>query len=146
MRLLASVVKLFALRCVPAFRMLRYLNPFALWLDYKRQRDAELDRQRAQERMERAEERELFRQTIASMSVMVEKAFEANRANSEVFNTFLEGFKTDSAPQVREFDEDAELRRYFDKQNDTPEELKGLSQIDQFKALMDKMEKFEAGI
>lgn len=128
------------------------LNPFAAWLDYKRDRDAALDRQREFERLDRAEERELFRQSISSMTLMVEKAFESSKSQNDAFKAWVDSFKTDSTPQIREWDEDADTERYLKKrgvtlksdkkvQPDLPPELAGLSKLDQFEMLLDSMGK-----
>jgi hypothetical protein len=129
--------------------LLRVLNPLRPYLDYRQRRDLHLDRQRELERMERADERELFRQTIESMSRMVEKAFDVNKVQQEAFARWMASFDTTEAPKVREYDEDEDNKRYMERKGGQtprkhaeptlPPELSGLSQIQQFELLLDRM-------
>lgn len=130
-------------------RILRAINPFAAWLDYRRQRDLQLDRQRELDRIDKAEEREMFRQAVVSMSSMVEKAFDANRVQNETFARWLASFDSPTPPRVREYDEDVDNQRYIERhgqqaprarvQPTLPPELHGLSQLEQFEVLLDRM-------
>lgn len=120
-------------------RFFRSINPVMWYLDYARERDLRLERQREFERMERSDEREMFRQTMQNMSTMVERAFESNKAQNEAFNTFLDAFKTTDRPKVREYDEDEEVKRYMERRGGTPPELAGLDKLEQFERLIDKL-------
>ena len=136
------VVWMWSLVC----KVFRSLNPFAHYADYRRARDLAQARQRELERMERADERELFRQTIQAMTTMVEKAFDVNKVQQEAFAKWMASFDSTEKPRVREWDEDVDNRRYVDRkdparrdQHTLPDELSGLNQIEQFELLLNKM-------
>ena len=120
---------------------LRSLNPFLLFLDYRRSRDAQDDRRRELDRLDRMEDRETFRHTVLTMAGMVEKAFDATRAQSEVFKEFLDSYRIAEPPRLREYDEEEEVQRYLDKKGGgIPPELAGLSKLDQFDALLNRLD------
>jgi hypothetical protein len=122
-------------------RWLRWLNPLAGLIAYLDARRIATERRLEWERLERAEQAELFRQTITSMTGMVEKAFEANRAQNAAFEAFLAGFKTPERPKIREYDEAEQVKRFVERRGGgTPPALAGLSQLEQMEALLAKLD------
>lgn len=125
------------------------LNPLASYIAYRRARDIEADRRQEADRLERAEEREIQRQMILSMQAMVEKAFDASKVQSDVMAKWIGSFDTATAPQVREWDEDEDTRKYMERRGNQqprpavkqtlPTELVGLDRLQQFEALLDRM-------
>lgn len=99
--------------------------------------------------MERAEQAELLRATITAMSQMVGKAFDVVKAQGDVQAKWLASFEVGTAPEIREWDEDADTRRYMDRKGGQaprkpaaqtlPDELVGLDRLQQFEALLDRM-------
>lgn len=109
---------------------------FTAWLKRRQERE---DRERA----ERRAEREAYLAAIQSMVQMTSEAFNAQAAQSEAFRSFLDGFKITEPPQVRRFDEEADLQRYLDSRGlGLPEELQGLNRMEQYQALVDKLNSF----
>lgn len=117
------------------------LNPFRAWSEY-RIRQAEIaERIAAAERLERRQEREAFLAAVTAMTSLSEKAFEANRAQNETFRTFIDGFKVTEAPTYRGYDEsEADKKWLTDHGYGVPKELEGLSQMEQFQALLDRLD------
>lgn len=131
---------IFLTQLLASLRWLRWMNPIVWYLDYRQRRDLAEDRKRSEERLERMEERELYRQTLLTMASMVEKAFQSSQSQAEVFKTWMDGFQTASSPQLREYDEQEEIKRFIEKRGGTPPELAGLGQLEKFEALLNKME------
>lgn len=89
------------------------LNPLRAYFDY-RVRCRELSaRVHAVERAERRDERTAFLEAVKAMTAVSERAFDANRAQSEAFKGFIDSFKVTEVPTVREFDIDAYDDRYL---------------------------------
>ena len=116
-------------------------NIFRAWLDYRERRAAAAQRVRDVERMERSEERQAFLTALQAMASMTEKAFETNKAQNEMFKSFLDGFKVTEMPKLRGFDEEADTQRYLEAHGyGLPPELQGLDKLEQFQAILDKLD------
>lgn len=125
------------------------LNPLRVWIDYRRQRDLAEDRRREADRLDRAEERELLRQTISSLHSTMEHAFEVSKVQADAMSKWVTSFDSGGAPEVREWDEDADTQKYLERhggqaprpevKSTLPAELVGLSKIEQFELLLNKM-------
>lgn len=108
-----------------------------MWFGRKR---AERERQ---EREDRRAEREAFLTAIQSMVAMTGEAFKAQSSQAEAFKTFLEGFRITEPPVVRQFDEEADMMRYLDARGlGLPDELKDLSKMEQYQALVERLNSF----
>lgn len=128
---------------------LGWLNPFRPFIEARERRELAVERQRELDRLERAEDRELLRQTIESMSRMVGDAMEAVKVQGDAHARWIASFDTPTAPQIREWDEDADTSRYMERrggqqprppvQQTIPDELIGLDRIKQFELLLDRM-------
>ena len=117
-------------------------NPFTFWIDAKRQLlEAEL-RVKASEIAERQQDRQLYMTTMQQMVAMATAQSEANRAQSEAFKSFLDGFKITEAPVSRQFDETADQAKWLaDHGYQVPEELKNADKLSQFQFLLDELDK-----
>lgn len=88
--------------------------------------------------VERREERETFLAAIQGMTAVSTEASKANQAQATALKSFLDSFAVTSPPQRREWDEEADDKRYIEKH--LPAELKGLNQIEQFQMLLDRID------
>ncbi len=116
-------------------------NPFRLWLEYRERQAIAAQHVRDVERMERSEERQAFLAANQAMASVIERAFESNKAQSEMFKSFLDGFKVTEMPKLRGFDEEADTQRYLEAHGyGLPPELEGLDKLEQFQAILDKLD------
>lgn len=69
----------------------------------------------------RTQEREADRAVLRDAVSMLKSAFDAQRAQSEAFQEFLEGFRITAPPEVRQFDEASDDARYLHQHGLIPE-------------------------
>jgi hypothetical protein len=126
-------------------RLLRYLNPFAPLLNYLRERQLAAERAAELARLQRAEEAEATRllmlEAIRGMQRIAEQSFAAAERNSAVFQQFLATYDIAEPPKLRQFDVDDDNDRYLRRKTGIAE-LDGKEKIDQYKALIEKMDRF----
>jgi hypothetical protein len=113
------------------------LNPFRRYFEYKIRLLEAQERIEAAARAEKAEERAAFLAAITSISQVSIEAARTSQAQAKALSTFLDSFKVTEAPQLREWDPEANDKRYLEKHY--PEALKGLDKFDQFSLLIDKL-------
>lgn len=113
------------------------LNPFQQYLERKIRLIEVQERIDASTRAEKAEERAAFLAAITAMSQVAIETARATQAQSKVLGAYLNSFDVSSAPVTREWDPEANDRRYLEKHH--PEVLEGLPKIEQFQLLLDKL-------
>lgn len=117
---------------------LQSLNPFRAWLDYKLRLAEITERIEAANRAEKAEERQAFITALQATAQVSLEASKASQSQAQALKTFLDSFNVTAAPQRRDWDEEADNRRYIEEH--MPAELKNMDPVDRMHALVDKFE------
>lgn len=97
------------------------MNPFRIW------------------REEREKDREVIREGIATLK----SAFDAQAEQAKVLQKYLSMFDSPAQPIVREWDEEESIKRYLESRaesNGVPVELAGLSQLEAFDKLLERLD------
>lgn len=106
---------------------LRLYNPLTRWLEWKS--------------AEREADRQLIRDGLNALQTAFQAQSIASQAQAKVFQDFLASFQIGGQPSLREWDEAENTAKYFERTGRVyPDELKGLSMIDQFELLLDKID------
>lgn len=113
------------------------LNPFFHYFEYQIRVAEVKERVDAAVRAEKAEERAAFLAAINSMTQVAVESARATQAQARTLSVFLDSFKVTEAPVLREWDPEANDRRYLEKHY--PQELQGLPEIEKFQLLIDRL-------
>lgn len=122
-------------------RWFRWLNPLIPLVDHWREKAAA-------ERAEREADRKITAAQLDAMQQVVLRSLDASKANTELFGRFLDTYNIAEPPKLRTFDEEEDDERYIRRkqsQSGMPAGLQGLSRQDQFKAILENLDKFNAG-
>lgn len=126
-------------------KWLRYLNPLTPLFDYLRERQLAAERAAELARLQRAEEAEATRlmmmEAIRGMQRIAEQSFAAAERNSAVFQQFLSTYDIAEPPKLRQFDVDDDNDRYLRRKTGIAE-LDGKDKLEQYQALIEKMDRF----
>ena len=124
-------------------RLLWFLNPLRPWIE-SQERIARAAREaREWEILQRREEHDLQIRSIEALAGVVQEALKTSAAQTEIVHKFLESFQTSEPPQLREWDEEKwESRAIARKKEGLPPELNGLGSLEQYTALIDRLNTF----
>lgn len=90
----------------------------------------------------KAAERAADRAVISEAIGMLKASFDAQRAQSDAFKVFLEGFKVTEPPVERHWDETADNVKWLKEHGKVPDDLKPTDVPREFSALINNFDKF----
>lgn len=121
-------------------------SPFRIYADYRTrtlEREAAMSAATAESTRQ---DREGFLKAMQAMTDVTLEAIRASREQSGVLQRFLDGFSVIDPPKVREWDDEADLERYVQRQAAKGKvipgvpELAGLGEFESFKAILDRID------